>query len=52
MLDWLKRTAQFYNTIIELSILDDEEVRRLGRQRIDILHEANKQFWKSNELNT
>jgi uncharacterized protein YjiS (DUF1127 family) len=47
MLSWLKRTARFYNTVLELSALKDSDLNQLGLDRIDILQEANKQFWKS-----
>jgi uncharacterized protein YjiS (DUF1127 family) len=52
MLDWLTRTARYYNTILELTALKDSDLNYLGLDRIDILQEANKQFWKSNGLHS
>ena len=52
MLDWFKRTYRYYNTILELAVLKDDELKELGINRIDIMQEANKQFWKSYGLNS
>ena len=52
MLDWLKRTARYYNTILELAALRDEDLQQLGIKRFEIVQEANKQFWKSYGLST
>lgn len=52
MLDWLTRNMRYYNTVLELAVLKDEELAHLGLERIDILQEANKQFWKSYGLHS
>jgi len=52
MLDWLSRTARYYNTILELAALRDDDLQQLGLKRFEILQEANKQFWKSYGLSS
>jgi uncharacterized protein YjiS (DUF1127 family) len=52
MLDWFKRTARYYNTILELAALRDEDLNQLGLKRFEIIQEANKQFMKSYGLHS
>ena len=52
MLDWFKRTYRYYNTILELAALRDDDLQQLGLKRFEIVQEANKQFWKSYGLNS
>ena len=42
--DWIKDTARYYNTIIELSRLSDKELNDLGMTRFEIAHIAGQQF--------
>jgi uncharacterized protein YjiS (DUF1127 family) len=52
MLSWLTRTARYYNTILELAALRDEDLQQLGLKRFEIVQEASKQFLKSYGLHS
>jgi uncharacterized protein YjiS (DUF1127 family) len=47
MIDYFKRIARYYNTVLELSRLSDRELRDLGMNRSEIMQEAVNQYWKS-----
>ena len=48
MIDWIKNTYRYYNTIVELSRLSEKELHDLGLTRYEIAHVALHQYWKSN----
>lgn len=50
MLESIFNTLRYYNTIIELAKLTDQELNHLNMTRADIIQEALKQYWRSNGL--
>jgi uncharacterized protein YjiS (DUF1127 family) len=42
MLDWFTQTYRYYNTIIELMKLSDDELEQLGMYREEIVYVAYK----------
>jgi hypothetical protein len=48
MLDWFTQTYRYYNTIIELMKLSDDELEQLGMYREEIVYVAYKTHLVSN----
>jgi uncharacterized protein YjiS (DUF1127 family) len=48
MLESFFHSLRYYNTIIELAKLTDDDLKHLNLSRSDIIHTALKQYWKAN----